>query len=198
MLVLAQDLVEACLKRYELDGQRRRDRARARRSSASASAIRSTTARSPVYLGDYVTLETAPASSTRRRPTASTTSTPAARYGMKDDEILNPVQGDGRYAGSLPLFGGLKIWKANPQIVDKLREAGALLHAEKFTHSYMHCWRHKTPIIYRATTQWFAGMDEVPGCRGAQARARRCARPRCAASTPRSSIRRGARRGCTA
>ena len=87
------------------------------------------------------------------------------RYGMADDDILNPVQGDGRYAASLPLFGGLKIWDANPKIVDKLREAGALLHAEKFTHSYMHCWRHKTPIIYRATTQWFAGMDDVPGYR---------------------------------
>ena len=60
----------------------------------------------------------------------------------------------------------MKIWDANPQIVDKLREVGALLHAEKFTHSYMHCWRHKTPIIYRATTQWFAGMDDVPGYRG--------------------------------
>ena len=89
---------------------------------------------------------------------------------MKDDEILNPVQGDGRYAGSLPFFGGLKIWEANPQIVDKLREVGALLHAEKFTHSYMHCWRHKTPIIYRATTQWFAGMDDVPGLARRQAR----------------------------
>ena len=54
----------------------------------------------------------------------------------------------------------MTIWKANPQIVDELREAGALLTAEKFTHSYMHCWRHKTPIIYRATTQWFAGMDD--------------------------------------
>jgi isoleucyl-tRNA synthetase len=73
--------------------------------------------------------------------------------------MLNPVQGDGRYAQSLPFFGGLSIWKANALIVDKLREVGALLHTEKFTHSYMHCWRHKTPIIYRATTQWFAGMD---------------------------------------
>jgi isoleucyl-tRNA synthetase len=80
--------------------------------------------------------------------------------------MLNPVQGDGRYAGSLPFFGGEKIWEANPQIVDKLRDVGALLHAEKFTHSYMHCWRHKTPIIYRATTQWFAGMDEVTGWNG--------------------------------
>ena len=90
------------------------------------------------------------------------------RYGMKDDDIENPVQGDGRYAASLPYFGGLKIWDANPKVVDRLREAGALMHAEKFTHSYMHCWRHKTPIIYRATTQWFAGMDDVPGYRGAK------------------------------
>ena len=60
----------------------------------------------------------------------------------------------------------MKIWDANPKVVDKLREVGALLHAEKFTHSYMLCWRHRTPIIYRATTQWFAGMDDVPGYAG--------------------------------
>ena len=80
--------------------------------------------------------------------------------------MLNPVGGDGRFAGSLPFFGGEKIWEANPQIVEKLADVGALLHSEKHTHSYMHCWRHKTPIIYRATTQWFAGMDDVPGWNG--------------------------------
>ncbi len=119
-----------------------------------------------MYLGDYVTLE---------QGTGIVHSSPAygvedflscRRYGMRDDEMLNPVQGDGRFAGSLPFFGGEKIWEANPQVVDKLREVGALMHAEKFTHSYMICWRHKTPIIYRATTQWFAGMDEVPGWHG--------------------------------
>jgi len=88
------------------------------------------------------------------------------RYGMHDDDMLNPVQGDGVFAADLPRFGGLKIWDANPKIVEALREAGALFHAEKYKHSYMHCWRHKTPIIYRATTQWFAGMDDVPGYRG--------------------------------
>ena len=151
-------------------GQGHRDGARAPRSSASSSAIRSTTARSPVYLGDYVTLEAG---------TGIVHSSPAygvedfrscRKYGMTDDEMLNPVQGDGRYAESLPFFGGLSIWKANPLIVEKLREVGALLHDEKFTHSYMHCWRHKTPIIYRATTQWFAGMDDVPGYRGVKPR----------------------------
>src|SRR6185295_11361415 len=88
------------------------------------------------------------------------------RYGMSDDAILNPVQGDGRFIKSLPFFGGMSIWDANAKIVAKLSEVGALLHAEPWTHSYMHCWRHKTPIIYRATTQWFAGMDDVPGWRG--------------------------------
>ena len=72
---------------------------------------------------------------------------------MADDAILNPVQGDGRFASELAFFGGQRIWDANPRIVDKLKEVNALFHAAKFTHSYMHCWRHKTPIIYRATTQ---------------------------------------------
>ncbi len=51
------------------------------------------------------------------------------------------------------------IWKANPHIVEKLREVGALMAHIPIKHSYMHCWRHKTPVIYRATAQWFVGMD---------------------------------------
>src|SRR5438874_595335 len=85
---------------------------------------------------------------------------------MSDDAILNPVQRNGHFVKTLPFFGGMSIWEANPKIVAKLSEVGALLHTEPWTHSYMHCWRHKTPIIYRATTQWFAGMDDVPGWRG--------------------------------
>ena len=121
---------------------------------------------SPIYLGDYVTLDTG---------TGIVHSAPAygiedfnscRRYGMKDDEILTPVLGGGRYAESLPFFGGLNIWKANPKIVDKIKEVGALFHSEKHDHSYMHCWRHKTPIIYRASTQWFVAMDEAPGFNG--------------------------------
>ncbi|HKT99321.1 MAG TPA: class I tRNA ligase family protein, partial [Paraburkholderia sp.] len=81
---------------------------------------------------------------------------------MTDSDFINPVMGDGRYIESLPLFGGLSIWDANPKIVDALREAGSLLRSEHYKHSYMHCWRHKTPIIYRATSQWFAGMDVTP------------------------------------
>jgi isoleucyl-tRNA synthetase len=117
---------------------------------------------SPVFLGDYVTLDAG---------TGIVHSSPAygvedflscKRYGMKDDEILGPVMGDGRYAASLPEWGGLTIWEANPKIVERMRERGTLLKVQKYLHPYMHCWRHKTPVIYRATSQWFAGMDRTP------------------------------------
>ena len=81
---------------------------------------------------------------------------------MKDAEIISPVMGDGKFVPSLPGFGGLTIWAANPKIVEALTQAGTLLKQEPHAHSYMHCWRHKTPIIYRATSQWFAGMDVQP------------------------------------
>jgi isoleucyl-tRNA synthetase len=80
-------------------------------------------------------------------------------YGMTNDQILNPVQGDGHFAPTLPLFGDMKIWDANAKIVDALRRAGNLLHAGTQDHSYMHCWRHKSPLIYRAASQWFVRMD---------------------------------------
>ena len=165
MLLLAQELVADCLARFKLQGN---VIATARGSALELIGFRHPfyDRAAPVYLGDFVMKE---------QGTGIVHSSPAygvddfvscREYGMSDDDILNPVQGDGRFAPDLPLFGGMKIWDANPKIVDKLREVGALLHAEKFTHSYMHCWRHRTPIIYRATTQWFAGMDEVPGYGG--------------------------------
>jgi isoleucyl-tRNA synthetase len=113
-----------------------------------------------VYLGDYVTLDAG---------TGIVHSAPAygvedfescRRYGMKDEAILTPVMGDGRYAESLPLFGGMMIWDANARILQVLEERGVLFSRESHTHSYMHCWRHKTPVILRATTQWFASMDK--------------------------------------
>ena len=164
-LVLAEDLVAACLARYALDGRvigTAKGAALERIAFSHPLYARA----SPVYLGDFVTLE---------HGTGIVHSAPAygiddfntcRRYGMADDDIQKPVQGDGRFAADLPLFGGLRIWDANPKIVEHLRSAGHLFHAEKYSHSYMHCWRHKTPIIYRATTQWFAGMDDVPGYRG--------------------------------
>ena len=81
--------------------------------------------------------------------------------GMTNDQILKPVLGNGNYADTLPLFGGMNIWKAAKPILDQLTIAGNLLSSGKMVHSYMHCWRHKTPLIYRATNQWFIRMDEA-------------------------------------
>ena len=110
--------------------------------------------------------------STRSRSTGIVHSAPAygvddfnscVAHGLKYDDILNPVQGNGVYEAELPLFGGQHIWKANPVITQALRDAGRLMAEAKITHSYPHCWRHKTPVIYRAAAQWFVRMDEGPG-----------------------------------
>jgi len=167
LLILATDRVEACLKTYALEGTiiasvpgQALGELRFHHPLASTHPGYQRTA--PVFFGDYVTTDAG---------TGVVHSSPAygvedfvscKSHGMTDAEIINPVMGDGRYAESLPLFGGLRIWDANPRIVEALQQAGTLLHVEQHAHSYMHCWRHKTPIIYRATSQWFAGMDITP------------------------------------
>jgi isoleucyl-tRNA synthetase len=83
---------------------------------------------------------------------------------------INPVDGRGRYLPSTPAadgieLAGLHIWKANDAIVDLLRARGVLLAFSKLQHSYPHCWRHKTPVAFRATPQWFISMEQA-GLRG--------------------------------
>ncbi|MGB7183643.1 MAG: isoleucine--tRNA ligase [Burkholderiaceae bacterium] len=161
LLILAVDRVEQCLESYGITGK-----TIATCQGAALENIRFKhplyNRESPVYLGDFVTTETG---------TGIVHSSPAygvddfqscKQHGMSDADILQPVLGNGQYSESLEFFGGEHIWKANPKIVDKLRECGGLFSAVKYTHSYMHCWRHKTPIIYRASSQWFAGMDLTP------------------------------------
>lgn len=161
LLVLATELVESCLTRYGLEGQVI--------ATAKGEALEHIRFRhpfyerfSPVYLAEYVELGAG---------TGVVHSAPAygeddfrscKNYGMSNDDILSPVQSNGVYVADLPFFGGQFIWKANPAIVAKLEEVGALLKHEAIKHSYMHCWRHKTPLIYRATAQWFVGMDKQP------------------------------------
>ncbi|MCO1840083.1 isoleucine--tRNA ligase [Pseudomonas aeruginosa] len=160
-LVLAEALVESCLARYQREGKVV--------ATAKGEALELINFRhpfyerlSPVYLADYVALDAG---------TGIVHSSPAygeddfytcKRYGMSNDDILSPVQSNGVYVDSLPFFGGQFIWKANPNVVAKLEEVGSLLAHKTINHSYMHCWRHKTPLIYRATAQWFVGMDKQP------------------------------------
>ena len=75
-------------------------------------------------------------------------------------EIFNPVGANGVFLEDTPLFAGQHVFKANASIVDVLAEKGALMHHHAYEHSYPHCWRHKTPIIFRATPQWFISMDK--------------------------------------
>jgi len=168
LLVLAAVLVEKCLERFKLTGK----------------VLATTVGRnlglinfkhplydvdagyrrlSPVYLADYATAEDG---------TGIVHSAPAygvddfnscVSHGMKYDDILNPVQGNGAYAADFPLFGGLNIWKAVPVVLEALKNANRLFATQDITHSYPHCWRHKTPVIYRAAAQWFVRMDEGTG-----------------------------------
>ena len=162
-LLLARERVADCLKAYGLEGN---EVAVCKGQSLERIAFKHPffDRPSPVFLGDYVTLETG---------TGIVHSSPAygvddfnscKRYGMTNEDILNPVLANGQYAASLPLFGGMNIWKAQPEIVKAIEAAGALFQASTFKHSYPHCWRHKSPTVFRATSQWFIGMDlKAPG-----------------------------------
>jgi isoleucyl-tRNA synthetase len=112
----------------------------------------------PIICGEHVTLEagtglvhTAPAHGLDDYFVGQ-------KYHLPTD---NPVGDDGKFIASTPLVGGMFVWKANDVVIDALQASGHLLHLEKVQHSYPHCWRHKTPIIFRSTPQWFIGMDNV-------------------------------------
>jgi isoleucyl-tRNA synthetase len=168
LLVLAETLVQTCLARYKLDGKvlvtAKGEKLAGINFHHPLSHVDKGYARlSPVYLADYATAEDG---------TGIVHSSPAygvddfnscVAHGMTVKEILNPVQGNGSYAAEFPLFGGQDIWKAVPVIIDALESAGRLLATQAFAHSYPHCWRHKTPVIYRAAAQWFVRMDEGEG-----------------------------------
>ncbi len=168
LLVLAKALVEKCLGRYGLEG---RVVATTTGEKLGGLHFHHPLARTdpgyartaPVYLADYATADDG---------TGLVHSSPAygvedfnscIAHGLKHDEILNPVQGNGRYEDTLPLFGGMDIWKANARIVEVLGQSDRLLATDKLLHSYPHCWRHKSPVIYRAAAQWFVRMDEGMG-----------------------------------
>jgi isoleucyl-tRNA synthetase len=182
-LLLAEALVEACLARYALEGRvvatavgkqlaglhfkhplHDADAAvQAELAARGRSGTNVYKRLAPVYLADYVSAQDG---------TGIVHSSPAygvddfnscVAHGMRYEDILNPVQGNGTYADDLPLFGGLNIWKACPAVIDTLRAQDRLMATQTITHSYPHCWRHKTPVIYRAAAQWFIRMDEGEG-----------------------------------
>ncbi|HBR4755802.1 isoleucine--tRNA ligase [Klebsiella pneumoniae] len=112
----------------------------------------------PAILGDHVTLDAGTGAVHTAGGHGPDDYTISQKYGL---EIANPVGPDGAYLpGTWPSLDGINVFKANDIIVEMLRERGALLHVEKLQHSYPCCWRHKSPIIFRATPQWFVSMDQ--------------------------------------
>ncbi|MBM3359215.1 MAG: isoleucine--tRNA ligase [Betaproteobacteria bacterium] len=160
VLILAETLADACLERFGLKSQ-------GTLGTVTGAGLEHIELdhpfhdkRVPVILGEHVTLDTG---------TGLVHTAPA--HGIEDYEMAtryrlpvdNPVGGDGKFRAREPLVGGLSVWKANAAIVESLEKSGRLLRHEKFQHSYPLCWRHRTPIIFRATRQWFIGMDEING-----------------------------------
>ena len=168
LLVLAKARVEDALKRYGIDGTiiatAMGDKLGGLNFKHPLYDVDKGYQRlSPVYLADYATdtdgtgiVHSAPAYGIEDFNSC-------VSHGLAHADILNPVQGGGSYAADFPLFGGLDIWTAVPVIIKTLDDAGRLLATSTITHSYPHCWRHKTPVIYRAASQWFVRMDEGEG-----------------------------------
>ncbi|MFM9913262.1 MAG: isoleucine--tRNA ligase [Methylophilaceae bacterium] len=111
----------------------------------------------PVILGDHVTTEagtglvhTAPAHGLDDYAVGM-------RYGLPVD---NPVDDDGKFYSRVEKFAGMSVWDANKVVIEALQTSGNLMASARLNHSYPHCWRHKTPVIFRATHQWFIGMDK--------------------------------------
>ena len=111
----------------------------------------------PIILGDHVTTE----AGTGAVHTAPGHGQDDYVVGMKNGlPIDNPVDGNGVFLANTEFFAGEHVFSANEHVVEVLKEKGVLAHHEAILHSYPHCWRHKTPIIFRATPQWFISMDK--------------------------------------
>lgn len=110
-----------------------------------------------IVLGDHVTLEAGTGCVHTAPGHGQDDYVVGLKYGL---EIYNPVDDYGRYREELELFGKMKLKDANPAVNAKLEEVGALLYQSEISHSYPHCWRCKKPIIFRATEQWFVGMEQ--------------------------------------
>ncbi|MBK7146560.1 MAG: isoleucine--tRNA ligase [Xanthomonadales bacterium] len=112
----------------------------------------------PVILGDHVTADAGTGAVHTAPGHGQEDFVVGQKYGL---EVLNPVGGNGVFVSGTEFVEGMFVWKANDVIIELLRERGVLLASGKLEHSYPHCWRHKTPVAFRATPQWFIAMDQA-------------------------------------
>jgi isoleucyl-tRNA synthetase len=156
LLVLAADLAEACLARFGLEGGAAAGRFPGRALEGLKLAHPWLGREVPVILGAHVTLEAGTGAVHTAPAHGQEDFVVGQRYGLP---VVNPVGPDGRFAPDTELVAGLRVDEANGVIVAELAGRGRLLQQAAYPHSYPHCWRHKTPVIFRATSQWFISMD---------------------------------------
>ncbi|MDR6840253.1 isoleucine--tRNA ligase [Pseudoxanthomonas sacheonensis] len=169
-LVVAEALAARALQRYGVDDL-------VTHAHAKGSALEGVVLKHPFYdereipvlLGDHVSAEDGTGAVHTAPGHGQEDFVVGQKYGLIERYTaaqMNPVDGRGVYLPSTPPAGelvlaGMHIWKANDAIVDALRESGALLAFHKLEHSYPHCWRHRTPVVFRATPQWFISMEQA-------------------------------------
>ncbi|HEY2807646.1 MAG TPA: isoleucine--tRNA ligase [Steroidobacteraceae bacterium] len=154
--IVAANLVDACLTRLHMSDAKVLARAEGRALEGLALRHPLEERQVPVILAEHVTLEAG---------TGAVHTAPG--HGLEDFAVgklyglavVNPVGNDGRFLAGTALVAGLRVEEANLVIIEALRANGQLLHQEPLRHSYPHCWRHKTPVIFRATPQWFISME---------------------------------------
>tara|TARA_B100001094_G_C18192430_1_gene808218 strand:+ start:3286 stop:6105 length:2820 start_codon:yes stop_codon:yes gene_type:complete len=157
-LVLAQELVESCLNRYQLGDYEILGTAKGQQLELMRFHHPFYDFDVPVVVADHVSTESGTGVVHTAGGHGQDDFVVAKKYGL---EIANPVNDQGVYVSDTPLLAGQHVFKANDEIVKILETRSALLHQESYQHSYPHCWRHKTPIIFRATPQWFVSMDKA-------------------------------------
>jgi len=157
-IILAAELLEACLARYGMSDAELLAQFEGRALEGLKLQHPFLERLVPVVLGEHVTLDAGTGAVHTAPGHGQEDFIVGQRYGL---EVLNPVGNDGRFLPGTPLVAGLKVEEANPVIIAALAQAGRLLHEESFRHSYPVCWRHKSPVIFRATPQWFISMERA-------------------------------------
>jgi isoleucyl-tRNA synthetase len=155
-LILAAELLDSCLKRFGMTRLSLLGEGSGRDLEGLELRHPFQDRQVPVILGEHVTLDAGTGAVHTAPGHGHEDFAVGQRYGLP---VVNPVGNDGRFLPDTPLVAGLKVDDANGVLLDALRERGRLVHHESFVHSYPHCWRHKTPVIFRATPQWFISMD---------------------------------------
>ena len=157
-LIVAAELLESSLKRFGLSGAVVLAQFEGRALEGLKLQHPFQDRQVPVVLGEHVTLDAGTGAVHTAPGHGLEDFAVAQRYGLP---VTNPVGNDGRFLPDTPLVAGLKVDAANAVIIDALAKGGRLLHQESLRHSYPHCWRHKTPVIFRATPQWFISMERA-------------------------------------